>query len=88
MGGIGAGDGALTAANPEEADEGGDEPDECREEAEGDGGLELAALVSVKRMDVVPVEHTTTPVSNQLEVGSMLAIVMIKLVLVRVYMYV
>lgn len=70
VGGIGAGDGALTAANPEEADEGRDEPEKCREEAEGDGGLELAALISMDRVDVAPVEHATARVSNQLEVTS------------------
>lgn len=68
VGGIGAGDGALTAANPEEANEGRDEPEKCREEAEGDGGLELAALIAVNRMNVAPVEHATARVSNQLEV--------------------
>lgn len=70
VGGISTGDGALTAANPEEADQGRDEPEKCREEAEGDGCLELAALISMNRMDVAPVEHATTRISNQLEVKS------------------
>lgn len=47
---------ALLATDPEEAHQRRDEPDDGRQEREGDDGLELAARVAAER-DVAPVER-------------------------------
>lgn len=54
-------------ADPEDAQEGRHEPEQCREEGEGDVGLELAALVAGDGVDVVPVEDVAARVAEQLD---------------------
>lgn len=49
---------AGLAMNPEEANEGRDEPEEGGEEGEGDDGLELAARIT-SQSDIAPVEDGT-----------------------------
>lgn len=64
--GVGTSSTAFTAADPEEADEGGNEPEEGREEGKGKVGLESAALVTTGR-DVAPVKDTATAITVHID---------------------
>lgn len=64
--GLGAAGGALPLSGPEETDEGRGEEENGAEESKSNGGLELATLVAVDRVDVAPVEDVATAVANKL----------------------
>jgi hypothetical protein len=60
---IDLGSATLLATSPEEADKGRSEPQNGREEGEGDDSLELATGITT-RSDVGPVPKTTADVSS------------------------
>lgn len=57
---------SSATADPEEADEGGREPDDGGEEGEGDVGL-VASTVVAAGADVAPVENGAAAITNELK---------------------
>lgn len=57
----------LTLSGPKKANQSRGEEQDGAQESEGDGGLVLAALVAVDRVDVVPVEYVAAAATDKLE---------------------
>lgn len=55
------------AGDPVDSEQGRNEPEKSRQECEGNVGLELAALVSVDGVDVVPVEDVAAGAIQHLD---------------------
>lgn len=56
----------VVAAGPEEVEDGRGEPDDGRQEGEGDDSLELAAWVVAVQANVAPVERGATRTSIEI----------------------
>lgn len=57
---------ALVVTNPDDTNDGRDEPANSRQEGKGDDSLPLAALVIAAECDVVPLEGTSTGATQEL----------------------